>query len=148
DKLFSELALEMADWLCTLQIGLDPKNLHWQGGFAGWQNGRVTPQEPTNETALLALGLAQACSAARQMGGNERFGRYRGSVERGLQFVIVLQYNSANSRHFAEWYQPQLFGAFFASPQDGNTRLDYAQHAVCAMCQYLDQVAETSLKKR
>jgi hypothetical protein len=147
EKPFAEAVTQMADWLCTLQIGLDPKNPHWQGGFAGWSGGRVRMQQPTIESALFVYGLADACRIAQQLGDAERYGRYRDTVERGLQFVMSLQFTPANTRQFADWYQPQLYGAYFASPQDGATRLDYAQYAVCAMSKYLEQIAETPLRK-
>jgi hypothetical protein len=35
-----------------------------------------------------------------------------------------------------------VLGAFYASHQDGTARLDYTQHALCALVQYLAEVAE------
>jgi hypothetical protein len=148
EKPFAEAATEMADWLGKLQIVFDAKNLNWQGGFGTWTNGRVVPQSPGIGTALYVQGMTDACRAARQMGDVERAGNYRETVERGLQFLAQLQYTPANTRQFAAEMQPQLYGAFFASFQDGATRLDYTQHALYAMCQYLDYVAEAPLRKK
>jgi hypothetical protein len=148
EKPFADAAYEMADWLCSLQIGSDPKNPAWQGGFAGSKSGRALSQSPGIESALLALALVDASLAARLAGDAERSGRYRQAAERGLQFATTLQYTPANTRHFAEWYQPQLLGAFFASPVDGNTRLDYAQYGVSAMLRYLEKLAESPIRKK
>lgn len=148
EKPFADAAIEAADWLCSLQLGPDPKNQSGQGGFAGPVGGGGLRQTPGIESALAAHALADACLAARQAGNAERYGRFREAAERGLQFVTTVQYTPANTRHFAEWFRPQLYGAFFASPVDGNTRLDYAQYAVCAMFRYLDQVAELPLRKK
>ena len=60
-----------------------------------------------------------------------------------MQFLATLQYTDANTRHFADWYRPTLIGGFYASHQDGNLRIDYTQHAVCALVQYLTYVAES-----
>jgi len=148
DKAFADAVIEMADWLCTLQIAFNPKHREWQGGFGGCRNGRAVPQRPGIESAQIALALADACAAVRLAGDVERQARYREAVERGLEFVATLQYTPANTRHFAEWYGPQLYGAFFASPVDGNTRLDYAQYGVSAMLRYLDKVAESPVRKK
>jgi hypothetical protein len=79
---------------------------------------------------------------ARETGDVTRHKRYRESLERALQFLTTLQYINANTQHFADWYRPTLLGGFFASHQDGNLRIDYTQHAVCAMVQYLSYVAD------
>src|SRR5262249_42882595 len=104
EKPFADAAYEMADWLCSLQIGMDQKNPAWQGGFASFKNGRVAPQAPGIESALLALALVDASLAARLAGDAERSHRYRQAAERGLLFAATLQYTPANTRHFAEWY--------------------------------------------
>src|SRR5207248_2736658 len=46
-------------------------------------------------------------------------------------WLCTLQYNQLNGQN------PLWFGGFHASHQDGNLRVDYTQHAVCAMVQYL-----------
>ena len=79
---------------------------------------------------------------AREQGDLVRFRRYREAVERCLQFTTTLQYTDANTQHFADWYRPALVGAFNASHQDGNLRIDYAQHAICAMAQYVCHVCD------
>jgi hypothetical protein len=79
---------------------------------------------------------------ARQAGDIQRHPRYRQALERGLQFLQTLQYTEANCQHFAEWYRPEVVGGFYASHQDGTLRIDYTQHAVCALVGYLEQVAD------
>jgi hypothetical protein len=55
---------------------------------------------------------------------------------------MSLQYTGNKTDHFVEKFRPWIQGAFYASPQDGNLRLDYTQHPLCAMVQYLDAVVE------
>jgi hypothetical protein len=139
---FADAAREMTDWLCSLQIGIDPRRPLWQGGFADWRQGRPVQRAPGIEAAVCVLAIVDACRVAKQTGDTARFDKYRDHVHSGLQFLASLQYSPANTRHFADWYQPQLNGAFFASHQDGNVRLEYGEHAVDAMLQYLENVAE------
>jgi hypothetical protein len=107
-----------------------------------WADGKPVAAPPQISSAVYAEGLAEACRVARQAGDVKHFQRYRETLERCLQFLATLQYTEANTRHFADWYKPTLLGAFYASQQDGNLRIDYTQHAVCAMAQYLTYVAE------
>ena len=72
----------------------------------------------------------------------QHYQRYKQALENGLQFLTTLQYSEANTQHFAEWYRPALIGAFHASAQDGNLRLDYNQHPLAALVQYLEHVAD------
>ena len=88
-----------------------------------------------------AEGLAEACRVARKAGDLTRYQRYRGGLERCLQFAVTLQYTDSNTQHFADWYRRRLLGGFYASHQDGNLRIDYSQHAVCVLVQYLQYVA-------
>jgi hypothetical protein len=55
---------------------------------------------------------------------------------------MSLQYTGQRAEHFVEAYRPSILGAFHASAQDGKLRIDYTQHPLCAMVQYLDAVAE------
>jgi hypothetical protein len=140
---FAEFVNEMNDWLCGLQyVMLDPRHPLWVGGFMGWQDGKPVQEEPQIGSAAYAESLADACRIARQLGDLPRYQRNRESLERCLQFLTTLQYTDANTQHFADWYRPTLLGAFHASHQDGNLRIDYTQHAVCALMQYLTHVAE------
>jgi hypothetical protein len=50
------------------------------------------------------------------------------------------QYSMTEAPYFERWYSQKLNGAFFASVEDGNVRIDYSQHAVCAMLHYLNHV--------
>jgi hypothetical protein len=140
---FAEAVFEMADWLCGLQYTqLDPRRPLWNGGFMGWADGKPLPLPPQIGSASYAEGLADACRVAKQAGDLNRHRRYREALERSLQFLSTLQYSDANTQHFAEWYRPRLVGGFHASHQDGNLRIDYAQHAVSALAQYVAYVAE------
>jgi hypothetical protein len=138
----ADFVLEMNDWLCTLQYEqMDPRQVLWQGGFMGWVDGRPAPLPPGIGSASCAESLVEACRVARQVGDIQRHPRYRQALERGLQFLTTLQYTEANAQHFAEWYRPEVLGGFHASHQDGTLRIDYTQHAVCALVAYLEQVA-------
>src|SRR5206468_2226493 len=137
DPAFAEAVNEMNDWLVDLQYAqFDPRAPLWLGGFRTWSGGRAVATPPQVSSAVYAAGLAEACRVARQAGDLTRYQRYREALERCLQFVATLQYTEANTRHFADWYRPTLLGAFHASHQDGNLRLDYTQHALCALAQY------------
>lgn len=143
ERPFADCVNEMTDWLCELQYPpLHPRHPLWGGGFMGWADGKPVPAAPQVSTASYAEGLAEACRVARQAGDVVRYQRYREALERALQFLTRLQYSDANTQHFADWYRPALLGAFYASHQDGNVRIDYTQHAVCALVQYLSGVAE------
>jgi len=143
ERAFADFVNEMNDWVCTLQYQqLDPRRPLWVGGFMGWADGKPQALPPQVNSAAYAEGLAQGCRVARQAADVPRYQRYREASERCLQFLITLQYTEANAQHFADWYRPALLGAFHASHQDGDLRIDYTQHAVCALVDYLDFVAE------
>jgi hypothetical protein len=134
---------EMNDWLCGLQyMQLDRHHPLWLGGFKGWADGKATAAAPDAGSAACAESLAEACRVARQAGDLERYRRYRVALENCLRFLVTLQFDEANAQHFADWYRPALLGAFHASHQDGSLRIDYTQHALCALVQYLTHVAE------
>lgn len=140
---FADYVNEMNDWMCGLQYTLiDPRQPLLVGGFMSWQDGQPAQTAPQIGSAAYAEGLAEACRVARQAGDLQRHQHYRDALERCLQFVTTLQYTEGNTQHFADWYRPALVGAFHASHQDGTLRIDYTQHAVCALIQYLAYVAE------
>lgn len=141
EQLFADAVFEMNDWLCGLQYQQDPRRPHWFGGFMGWHEGKASNEPPNIKSAQAAESLAEACRVAKEAGDVQRHQRYRRALENCLQFLTSLQYTEASAQHFAEWYRPALVGAFHASHQDGNLRLDYAQHALNAFVQYLRHVA-------
>jgi hypothetical protein len=139
---FADFAFAMCDWLCELQYTqIDPRHLLWCGGFMDYADGRAVEAPPQVDCAAHAEALAEACRVAAEKGDAVRHQRYREALERCLQFVATLQYTDANTQHFAAWYRSRLVGAFHASHQDGNLRLDHTQHAVAALVQYLEYVA-------
>jgi hypothetical protein len=142
DEAFAGLPVELADWLCSFQyVQINPHHPLWLGGFMPCTDGRPSAGEPRIDSAAYAEALADAYQVARLAGDASRARRYEETMERGLQFVISLQYTEANVQHFAEWYRPVLLGGFHASGQDGNLRIDYNQQAVCALCKYLMMAA-------
>jgi hypothetical protein len=139
---FADAVNEMSDCVCGLQYNrLDPRHPLWVGGFRGWADGRPVEAAPDVSSAAYAEGLAAACRVARAAGDLSHYRRYAEALERCLQYLATLQYTSATTQHFADWYRKKLVGAFHASDQDGNLRLDYTQHAVCAMIEYLSDAA-------
>jgi hypothetical protein len=139
---FADFVFEMNDVLCGLQYGNDAPVPVWQGGFKGWHNQQVQKTAPRAVSACSIASLADACRVARQAGEVQRFQRYRNALERGANFLTTLQYTAQNTDHFAETYRSQVYGAFHAAHQDGNVRIDYTGHAVCALLHYLHHVAE------
>ena len=140
DKLLAECVFEMNDWLTTQQHEQkDPRRPLWVGGFK--QSGQRA-EAPGIATALAAASLVQASRVARQTTDVQRLHRYRQSADGAVQFLTTLQYTEANTQHFAEWYRPVLVGAFHASHQDGDLRIDHTQHAMAAMLQYLQHTVD------
>jgi len=129
----------MNDWLCTLQYNqLNGQNPLWFGGFQNFADGKPLATAPQVGCAAYAESLVEACRVARQMPDAQRYERYRSAAEQCLRFLTTLQYTEGNTQHFAPQYRQQmLLGGFHGSHQDGNLRVDYTQHAVCAMVQYL-----------
>jgi hypothetical protein len=142
DKAFADAVMCMNDWLCQLQyVQLERQHPLWVGGFMAFLDGKAAAMPPDAGSALCAESLADACRVAQETGDLQRYRRYREALENGLRFLTTLQYTQSNSQHFADWYRPVLLGAFHASHQDGNLRIDYNQHAVSALVQYLEHVA-------
>ena len=134
----------MNDWLVGLQYPeeIDAARKHWSGGFPRFTNGKQEPGAPDISSALPAESLAEACRVARAVGDLPRVQRYERALIANLHFLMSLQYTSARTQHFVEGFRPLVLGAFHASHQDGNLRLDYTQHPLCAMVQYLDTVVD------
>jgi hypothetical protein len=140
---FADFVNEMSDWVCALQYTmLDQNHPLWVGGFMDWVEGKPAEVAPQISSASYAEGLAEACRVARQAGDLGRYQRYRETLERCLQFLATLQYTEATTRHYADWYRPVLLGGFFAAHQDGTLRIDYTQHAVCALSLYVQHLAD------
>jgi hypothetical protein len=140
---FTDFVHEMNEWLCRLQYQqLNPQRPLWLGGFMALADGKPSATPPHAGAAVFAESLVEACRVSRQAGDLTRFQRYHEALERCLQFLSTLQYTEANCQHFAEWYRKGLSGAFHASHQDGNLHIQYTQHAVCALVQYLRYVLD------
>ncbi|MCI0740605.1 MAG: hypothetical protein L0Y72_16275, partial [Gemmataceae bacterium] len=143
EQAFADAAFEMCDWLCGLQYAqVDPRRAQWLGGFMPWRDGKTWPVAPDIGSAGPALALAEGCRLAKLTGDVQRHQRYRPALEQALQFLTSLQYNEANTQHFAEWYRSALLGGFHAAPEDGNLRLDYTHVSLAGLVQYLDHVAD------
>ena len=142
DSACADFVNEMNDWICTLQYSqMEPRRLLWYGGFMGYKDGRPVDLPPTVACAAYAEGLVAGCRVAQERGDLTRHQRCSEALERCLQFLCTLQYSDAGTQHFADWYRPRLVGAFHGSHQDGNLRIDYTQHCICALLGYLEHVA-------
>lgn len=141
EKPFADAVFEVNDWLCGLQHeGLDPQHPQWLGGFRTVAEGKVVAEAPDALSGLATASLAEACRVTRRQGDLHRHEKYNAALERGFQFLTTLQYTDADTQHFADWYRPRLQGGFHLNHQDGNLRIDYTQHALTGLVQYLRQV--------
>jgi hypothetical protein len=141
DAAFADTVFKMADWLVGLQYreDFDSSRKHWTGGFPSRADKKDAPDI---SSALTAECLAEACRVAKHHGDLFRLQRYERALLINLHFLRGLQYTPAKAEHFVEAFRPSVVGAFHASHQDGNVRIDYTQHALCAMVQYLEGVVE------
>jgi hypothetical protein len=144
DAAYAGAVFTMNEWLIGLQYReeFDASRKHWTGGFPRYVNGKPQQTPPDIWSSLAAESLAEACRVAKLQGDLARAQRYERALLLNLRFVLSLQYTRYKTEHFAEKFRPEILGAFHASHQDGNVRLDYTQHPLCAMVQYLDVVIE------
>lgn len=154
DRRYAEFVFMMNDWMLQLQY-IEPQRTQanmltgkaatgWLGGFGAYEYGHVVAATPGITTACYAEGLVDACRVAKVAGDQERLRLYRNAVDAAFMFLISNQYASSRMPHFDAWYSAKLSGAFHASVVDGTVRIDYAQHAINAMVQYLTHVVETA----
>jgi hypothetical protein len=144
DDAFAESVFAMNDWLVGLQYRdeFEADRKHWVGGFPRVKDGVSQATPPDIWSSLQAASLAEACRVARHKGDLARLQRYERALIMNCHFVMSLQYTPAKTQHFVEKYRPSIVGAFYGSHQDGNLRIDYTQHPLCAMVQYLDAVLD------
>ena len=143
DRAFAEHVFAMNDWLCTLQYqNMEARRIGWNGGFMPWVDGKAAMLAPDIRSAEAAESLAEACRAAQLAGDPARHKHYKEALEDCLRFLTNLQYSEGNTQHFADWFRPYLVGGFYASPRDGNLRLDFTVHSLNGLVAYLDYVAE------
>jgi hypothetical protein len=144
DPAFKDTVFAMNDWLLGLQYrdDFDSARKHWSGGFQRFRAGKAELGVPDISSALPAESLAEACRVARHAGDLTRLKNYERALIHNIHFLMSLQYTAAKTQHFVDPFRPAILGAFHASHQDGNLRIDYTQHALCAMVQYLDAVIE------
>jgi hypothetical protein len=144
DPAYKDAVFAMNDWLVGLQYReeADTSRKYWSGGFPRSNHGKEEPGAPDIGSALPAESLVEACRIARVTGDLPRLQRYERALIANLHFLMSLQYTGAKTQHFVEAYRPSVLGAFHGSHQDGNLKLDYTQHPLCAMVQYLDTVVD------
>jgi hypothetical protein len=141
---FKDAVFAMNDWLVGLQYPeeFEGPRRQWAGGFKRLRDGQVELAAPDISSSFAAESLVEACRVAKHAGDLPRLRRYERALIDNLHFLMSLQYTPAKTQHFVDAFRPAIMGAFHASHQDGNLRIDYTQHAVCAMAQYLDAVIE------
>jgi hypothetical protein len=144
EKAFADFVFEMNDLACGLQYELDDlRNPNWLGGFRAVAGGKAVPDSvPTVETAVYAMGLAEACRVTRQAADLDRNKHYSASLKHALQFLTRLQYTDGNTQHFTPTYRGWVVGGFHASAGDGNLRTEHTAQSVSALVQFLAYVAE------
>jgi len=141
EKVFADCVNEMNEAICELQYTqTEQRHPEWRGGFRLAADGRNVDAEPRIDSAMFAESLAEACRVARQAGDVKHYEQFSNALGECLRFLTLLQYTEGNTSHFDESYRKRLLGGFYASHQDGNLRIDYTQHAVSAMVQYLEVV--------
>jgi hypothetical protein len=144
DPAFKDAVFAMNDWLISLQYrdDFDAARAHWAGGFQRFRAGKAELAAPDITSAWPAESLADACRVAKFAGDLGRLKEYERALLLNIRFLTSLQYNAEKTKHFVDPFRPYIRGAFHASHQDGNLRIDYTQHALCAMVQYLDAVID------
>jgi hypothetical protein len=143
DAAYADTVFAMNDWLVAQQYReeFDGGRKHWTGGFPR-QAGAKDPAAPDVWSAIPGQSLADACRVAKLAGDLPRLQRYEKALLQNCYFLMSLQYGPEKASHYVEGFRPKILGAFHASHQDGNLKIDYTQHALCAMVQYLDAVVE------
>lgn len=144
DAAYTDAVFALNDWLLSLQYReeFDSPRKNWIGGFQRYQGGKAEMAAPDIRAALAAESLVEACRVAKHAGDLPRLQRYERALIQSMHFAMSLQYTNAKTQHFVENFRPSIVGAFHASHQDGNLRIDYTQYPLCAMVQYLDAVTE------
>lgn len=164
---YAAFVFEMNDWLLQFQyMEGSGTPAEWNGGFASLQDRHLVRTPPTAATGSYAEGMVEACRVARWIAnecqqrvdnstGEERTKHeeslkaaharlvlYKQAAERSLQFLVRNQYTIKEASHFEHWYREKLNGAIYGGVEDGTVRIDFTQHAVCAMFHYLTHVAD------
>ncbi len=141
DRKLADFIFEMSDWVCTQQYGQNATNPKWMGGFMGRSNGKSVFGAPTIEQAPNFEALAAACLITRHVPDARRYGQYRDALAIGAEFLMSLQFGESNSLHFTPGYRTAVIGGFHSSHDEGILRIDYNQHAVCSLIQYITGAA-------
>lgn len=119
--------LRIADTIVRTQYGPDNvANAAWVGGFREEDAPRYAP------AATRAEGLIGACRLAKALGDPDA--RYREAIGRTSAFLLAGQVTPELSRAFAN--PTAAVGVIPHSPADPRTRIDYAQHTICALLGY------------
>ncbi len=137
EKPFAETALEMADFLLKLQYPPTFQPLLWQGGFATLRDGQAVLDCPTVLDAAFLEGLVYATQLCQEAGDLTRHERCKQCLDRGITFLMTLQFTQANTSHFADWYRPKILGAFQHSPQNGLVNMPNTPMATRTLLAYV-----------
>lgn len=137
DQKLADRVFEMSDWACEQQYGQNSTNPKWLGGFMAHENGKRVLSAPRIDCAVNLEALAAACLVTRHVPDAQRYAKYREALGMGAEFLVGLQFGESNTLHFSHGYRAAVIGGFHPSHNDGNLRIDYNRHAVCALIQYI-----------
>ena len=133
----------MNDWLCDLQYTqLDPQHPLWIGGFMEGPDGKAGSRRPQVSSAPMprpGRGLPGRPNQATW----HAIRAYREALERCSAIPDDPAIHRGQHAALRRLVSARLLGGFHASHQDGNLRIDYTQHAVCALVQYLGTVGSS-----
>lgn len=149
DDRFAKFVFEMNDWLLQLQY-VDPKTVEaaWLGGFGSHRYGQTLWTAPGATTGSYLESLVDAVRVAQAANDLQRATRYQSAVDRAIRFLMTTQFAAASSSHFEPWFARKMDGAFYASVEDGTVRIDFSQHAVSGMMQYLRFLVPQSVERK
>lgn len=132
------MALEMADWLCTMQATrTNTRNFTTLGSFP------QTGQEPGYDSAFVVQSLAAATKLTRQLPDLARYPKYRNATVDGMTFLRSLQATADTTPHFTgEFRAEYLIGGVRVGLTDGNLRADATAATMLAYLQFLESGAD------
>jgi hypothetical protein len=143
DSRLPKAIFAMNDWLLDVQQWESAPTIDCQGRF-------YDPKRPfgpphASSTAVYLEGLADACALAREVGDEERFGRYRTAICRGLRSVAQLTFKDETDMFYAS-KRNTVRGGVRTTEYNNTIRIDNVQHSLMALHRVLDLFSEGDYK--
>ena len=134
---YAEFALEMSDWLLSMQQWDERPDLplDLRGRFYDPRRPDFGPPHASS-TAVYLEGLTDAIAIAREVGDATRAAAYRRAVERGLRSLRQLQFRDRNDAFYVS-KAARVMGALRTEAYDNAVRIDSAAHALAATVKFL-----------